>query len=71
MLAACCAIGWQPHCQLAAKALLQRAVKTAPADGFDRLMQANARAILAPLDKGDVKTAQATAKRLSPLGSVR
>lgn len=54
-----------------AKALLQRAVKAAPADGFDRLMQANARAILAPLDKGDVKTAQATAKRLSPLGSVR
>jgi hypothetical protein len=54
-----------------AKALLQRAVKAAPADGFDRLMQANARAILAPLDKGDVKAAQAMAKRLAPLGSAR
>lgn len=54
-----------------AKALLQRAVKAPPADGFDRLMQANARAILAPLDKGDVKAAQATAKRLAPLGTVR
>ena len=31
----------------------------------------NARAILAPLDKGDVKAAQATAKRLAPLGTVR
>ena len=54
-----------------AKALLQRAVKATPADGFDRLMQANARAILAPLDKGDVKAAQATAKRLAPLGTLR
>lgn len=53
-----------------AKALLERAVKARPADGFDKLMQANARAILAPLAKGDVAGARRTAARLAPMGSV-
>lgn len=54
-----------------AKALLQRALRATASDGFEKLLQQNARAILAPLEKGDVKTAQATAKRLSPLGTLR
>jgi len=37
----------------------------------DRLMQANARAILKPLDAGEVEGARATAKRLAPLGTAR
>lgn len=53
-----------------AKALLERAVKSRPADGFDRLIQANARAILVPLAKGDIPSARSTAKRLAPLGTV-
>jgi hypothetical protein len=53
-----------------ARALLERAVKARPADGFDKLMQANARAILAPLAKGDVPAARRTAARLAPLGTV-
>jgi hypothetical protein len=53
-----------------AKALLQRAVRAQAGDGFERLMQAHARAILKPLEAGDVAGAQATAKRLSPLGTL-
>ena len=53
-----------------AKALLQRSLKTPAGDGFERLLQQHARAILAPLEKGDVKTAQATAARLGPLGTL-
>lgn len=54
-----------------AKALLQRAVKAPPADGFERLMVQNGRAILAPLEKGDVEAAQEAAKRVGPFGSLR
>jgi len=53
-----------------AKALLQRAAKAQADDGFERLVQQNARTILALLEKGDVKTAQATASRLAPLGTL-
>jgi tetratricopeptide (TPR) repeat protein len=53
-----------------ARTLLERAVKARPVDGFDKLMQANARAILAPLAKGDVPGARRTAARLAPLGTV-
>lgn len=53
-----------------AKALLQRAVKAKAGDGFERLMQQNARAILAPLEKGNVEGAQAQAQRLGPLGTL-
>jgi hypothetical protein len=53
-----------------AKALLQRSLKTPAGDGFERLLQQHARAILAPLEKGDVKAAQATAARLGPLGTL-
>lgn len=54
-----------------ARALLDRALKAEAGDGFERLMQEHARAILAPLAAGDVAAARATAKRLSPLGTVR
>jgi tetratricopeptide (TPR) repeat protein len=54
-----------------AKALLQRAVKTQPGDGFERLMVQNGRAILAPLEKGDVEAAQAVAKRVGAFGTLR
>lgn len=53
-----------------ARALLQRALAAPAGDGFERLMQAHARAILAPLEKGEVAAARATARRLSPLGTV-
>jgi hypothetical protein len=53
-----------------ARAMLGRAVRAPASDGFEALMQKNARAILALLEKGDVKAAQATAKRLSPLGNL-
>jgi tetratricopeptide (TPR) repeat protein len=53
-----------------AKTLLQRSLKATPADGFESLLQKQARAILVPLDKGDVVAARATAKRLSPLGKI-
>jgi hypothetical protein len=53
-----------------AQGLLARAVKAQPADGFDRLMQRNARAILTALEAGDVDGARATAKRLGPLGNL-
>lgn len=53
-----------------AKALLQRAVRARPRDGFERLLQANARAILVPLEKGDIAAAREAARRLGPLGSV-
>lgn len=52
-----------------ARALLQRALKATPGDGFERLVQDNARAILAPLETGDVAAARAVAMRLSPLGT--
>jgi len=52
-----------------ARGLLARALKAKPSDGFEALVQRNARAILAALEKGDVAAARATAKRLSPLGS--
>lgn len=51
-----------------AQGLLARAVKAQSADGFDRLMQRNARLILAPLEAGDVEKARTEAKRLGPLG---
>ncbi len=54
-----------------ARSLLQRAAKAPANDGFERLMQQHAKAILAPLEKGDVAAAQATAKRLAPLGGLR
>ncbi len=54
-----------------AQALLVRAVKAKPADGFDRLMQRNARAILSALEVGDVEQARETAKRLGPLGTAQ
>lgn len=54
-----------------AKALLQRAARARPNDGFERLMQQHARAILAPLEKGDVAGAQKMAMRLGPLGTLR
>lgn len=54
-----------------AKALLDRAAKAPPADGFDRLMQRNAAAILAALETGDVASARSLATRLGPLGSVK
>ncbi len=52
-----------------ARGLLARALKTKPADGFEALVQRNARAILAALEKGDAAEARAIAKRLSPLGT--
>lgn len=54
-----------------ARALLQRAVKAPANDGFERLMQQNGRAILAPLDKGDVAAAEAAAQRLGAFGTLR
>jgi tetratricopeptide (TPR) repeat protein len=54
-----------------AKALLQRAARAKADDGFERLMQQHARAILAPLEKGDVAAAREKAKRLGPLGTLR
>jgi hypothetical protein len=54
-----------------ARALLARSLKTPPADGFDALMQKNARAILAELEKGNIVAARATAKQLGPLGTAR
>jgi hypothetical protein len=54
-----------------AKALLQRAARAKAGDGFERLMQQHARAILAPLEKGDVAAAQTQATRLGPLGTLR
>jgi tetratricopeptide (TPR) repeat protein len=52
-----------------ARALLDRADKATPRDGFESLMQRHAREILAPLARGDVKAAQAVAKRLGALGT--
>jgi len=52
-----------------ARGLLTRALRSKPSDGFEALVQRNARAILAALEKGDVAAARATAKRLSPLGA--
>ena len=54
-----------------AQSLLARAAKAPARDGFERLMQQNARAILVPLEGGDVEAARLLAKKLSPLGSVR
>jgi tetratricopeptide (TPR) repeat protein len=54
-----------------AKALLQRAVKAPANDGFERLMVQNGRAILAPLEKGDVAAAEAAAQRLGAFGTLR
>ena len=54
-----------------AKALLLRAVKSPASDGFERLMVQNGRAILAPLEKGDVEAAQAAAQRVGPFGTLR
>jgi tetratricopeptide (TPR) repeat protein len=52
-----------------AKVLLQRSISGPAGDGFDALMQRNAKAILAALDKGDVDGARAMARKLAPLGS--
>jgi tetratricopeptide (TPR) repeat protein len=54
-----------------AKALLQRAVKAPAEDGFERLMVQNGRAILAPLEKGDVAAAEAAAHRVGAFGTLR
>lgn len=54
-----------------AQGLLARAAKTPASDGFERLLQQNARAILIPLDRGDVETARVLAAKLSPLGALR
>jgi len=53
-----------------AKALLARADKAKAADGFEALMQRNAREVLALLNKGDAAAARTAARRLSPLGAV-
>ncbi|MBS3962464.1 MAG: hypothetical protein KGZ61_11645 [Sandarakinorhabdus sp.] len=52
-----------------ARGLLAQGLKAKPSDGFEALLQRNARAILAALERGDVATARATARRLSPLGT--
>ena len=54
-----------------AKALLQRAVRAPATDGFERLMQQNGRAMLAPLEKGDVAAAEAAARRTGAFGTLR
>ncbi|QMW22338.1 hypothetical protein [Sandaracinobacteroides saxicola] len=54
-----------------ARTLLERADKATAKDGFEALLQRQAREILAPLAKGDIKTARATAQRIGPLGTVR
>ena len=54
-----------------AQALLARAAKAPADDGFERLLQQNARAILAPLERGDVETARLLAAKLGPLGALR
>lgn len=54
-----------------AKALLTRADKTKPADGFEALLQRNARDVLALLAKGDTAGARTLAKRRSPLGGLK
>ncbi len=53
-----------------AKALLTRAGSQPASDGFDRLLQGNARDVLALLAKGDVSAARVLAKLRSPLGAV-
>jgi tetratricopeptide (TPR) repeat protein len=53
-----------------AEALLERADRARAADGFERLVQANARAVLALLQKGDVAAARREAARRSPLGQL-
>lgn len=62
-------LGLSPRNAPRAKALLERAVKAPAADGFDRLMQANGRKILAALNAGDVEEARAVARKLGPLGN--
>jgi DNA-binding GntR family transcriptional regulator len=54
-----------------ARTLLERAAKAPARDGFERLVQDNGRTILDALAAGDVARARETAKRLSPLGTVR
>ncbi len=54
-----------------AKALLARADTSKPADGFEALLQRNARDVLALLTKGDMDGARTLAKRRSPLGAVK
>lgn len=54
-----------------AKGLLERAARAPADDGFERLLQQNARAILAPLERGDVESARLLAAKLSPLGALR
>ncbi len=53
-----------------AGALLDRADRAAARDGFERLVQANARAVLPLLRRGDVSAARREALRLSPLGQL-
>jgi tetratricopeptide (TPR) repeat protein len=53
-----------------AQALLERADKARARDGFERLVQAHARAVLPLLRKGDVAAARREAARLSPLGNL-
>ncbi|MCG2842667.1 hypothetical protein L6Q21_16960 [Sandaracinobacter sp. RS1-74] len=54
-----------------AEALLARAARAPARDGFDRLLQQNARALLVPLARGDVKAARTLAAKLGPLGALR
>lgn len=53
-----------------AEALLERADRARARDGFERLVQGNARAVLPLLRKGDVAAARREAARLSPLGAL-
>lgn len=53
-----------------AQTLLARAVQARARDGFDRLLQQNARAILTPLERGDLEAARLLAAKLGPLGRV-
>ena len=54
-----------------AKTLLARADKATAENGFDALLQHNARDVLALLAKGDTAGARAMAKRRSPLGALK
>ncbi len=53
-----------------AEALLERADRARAADGFERLVQAQARAVLPLLRQGDVAAARREAARRSPLGQL-
>lgn len=54
-----------------AKALLQRAATLKPEDAFEVRLQSSGAKVLALLDQGDLKKAQALARQLQPFGTVR